>query len=750
MRAAALFFLLNLALPLGLAAQWTQFAETNRARAIELSPDGSALWCATRGGLVRYDITRQIWRSFGRNEGLPATNLNALLVMPDGFLVVGSEEMGLILGTGSGRWTRAGSFDGLPGERVLCLARAAGGDGLRFWAGTGSGARQFSLEGGAVGPVSGSRILLEDAVVYDIACAADGTVWFGSSTGLWRLSTSGSLRRFGAAEGVGALTVNAVEIISDGSLYAAWNDTVKVLAGEQFIPDNAPNGRRTVTALSALEAGDAAPRLALAAGGHLYLRDAQGWSEVQPPFAVTTLGPALEADGLPAAGTDGAGLLLPEAGQYSVLDIPGPLYNLLTRVAVDSRGTVWCSSASDATPRASVGLNRWDGQAWTHFTEANSPLLMNMIASLNVGPDGRLYLGTWFGPTIIGSGGFNILDDKGTADSTDDRWETYTANETPLSMGVIRGDMAFDSSGGVWVGSQFNQTQPGGLERFDTKNLTFTSYSESLSERAVRCVAADGLGNVWIGYQHNGLGVIPGGFEGGASTRQVSSFATALGEVGVLDMAVDPANRLWIVTAAKAVVLNFQENAADESFFNYTEVKPPDFGGLAANAVALQGIEAAWFATDDGLWRYEISTGAWKVFNRGNSGIASDRVYDVALDPARNLVWTATADGLAALSLDDSREAPGGRSQVIVRPNPWRPLEHGQLNLEGIPRYSRVSILTVSGETVRAFEARETSSGVLLWDGANQAGHLCAAGVYLVLVRAADGSTLTGKVALIR
>ncbi|MCE5272346.1 hypothetical protein LLH00_13795, partial [bacterium] len=555
MRTATLFILLSLALPMGLAAQWTQFAETNRVRAAEMSPDRTALWCATGGGLVRYDTVRHLWRSFGRNQGLPATDLNALLVMPDGSLILGSEEMGLILGTGSGRWTRAGSFDGLPGERVLCLARPAGSDDFQFWAGTGSGARQFSLEDGTVSPVSGSRILLEDAVVYDIACAADGAVWFASSTGLWRLSADGSLRRFGASEGVGALGVTAVEAAADGSLYAAWRDTVKVMAGELFIPDNAPNGRRAVTALRSLEAEAASPRLALAAGGHLYLRGAQGWSEAQAPAAVTTLGPSLETDGLPVAGTDGAGLLLPEAGGYSALNFPGPLYNLLTRVAVDSRGTVWCSSASDATPRAAVGVNRWDGNLWTHFSEANSPLLMNMIASLNAGPDGRMYLGTWFGPTVIGSGGFNILDDHGTADSTDDHWETYTANETPLSMGVIRGDMAFDSSGGVWVGSQFNQNQPGGLERFDTKNLTFSSYAGALSERAVRCVAADGLGNIWIGYQTGGLGVIPGGFEGGLAPRQVSSFTTALGQVGVLDMAVDPANRLWIVTPATAVVL---------------------------------------------------------------------------------------------------------------------------------------------------------------------------------------------------
>jgi hypothetical protein len=67
-----------------------------------------------------------------------------------------------------------------------------------------------------------------------------------------------------------------------------------------------------------------------------------------------------------------------------------------------------------------------------------------------------------------------------------------------------------------------------------------------------------------------------------------------------------------------------------------------------------------------------------------------------------------------------------------------------------MPRYSAVSILTVSGELVRAFEPRQNANGLLFWDGANDRGRACASGVYLIQARTPEGRRLSGKVALIR
>lgn len=747
-RIAPVFLLLFL--PVSTAVgQWAHYADRNRVRAVCLEPSGEALWYATTGGLVRLDLSRRVWQAFGRGEGMPATDLTALLAARDGTLLIGSRDMGLLLRSGSGRWARLGEFDGLPDSRVQCVETVSAGQSeTLFWVGTAAGARKFALRNGSVEPARDIPVVLEREGINDIATAADGTVWFATGGGLWRMGTDLAFTRFGAENGVGALFISQVESGPDGEIFAAWLDSLKVFDGSRFVDAGSPGGQRTVNCIRLLESGV----LALATEERLFLRTSGIWQEVPSAGGrISVLGPVVGPAGLPVFGVEGQGLFVPDGdGEYSSIKLPGPLFNILTRVAVDRRGVVWSSGASDATPRQEVGVNRWDGKNWTHFTESNSGLLMNMISSMVALPDGRMLFGTWFGPTIIGSGGFNILDDRGTADPADDLWETYTANETPLSMGVIRGDMAVDSTGGIWVGSLFNQNQPGGLEHFDPSTRAFTSYSEQLAERRVLTLEADGLGNVWIGYQSRGLGVIPGGRQSGTAPRRVFSFIDALGETGVTDMAVDLVNRLWILTASKAVILNFQENATDESGFNYIEIKPPGFGGLAANAVEIQGLDAAWFATYDGIWRYGLQDGQWSVFNRGNSGLASDRVNDIALDRARRVLWAATDAGLSALSLDSPAAAGEPGCRITVRPNPWRPENQGLLMLDGIPRYSRVSILTVSGEPVRRFDMRETGSGMLLWDGTNQAGRRCASGVYIVLVSPPEGRELTAKVALIR
>jgi len=418
---------------------------------------------------------------------------------------------------------------------------------------------------------------------------------------------------------------------------------------------------------------------------------------------------------------------------------------------VDSRGTVWAASASDVVPAAQAGLNRYDGQTWQNFTQANSPLIFNLVSSLSPAPDGRIYLGSWFGPSGVGSGGFNILEDNGTADPGDDRWETYRANSSGLTMDVIRGRLAFDTHGGAWVGSQVNQDQPGGLDYFDPARAQFTGYSSSLGELGVHTVALDGLGNLWIGYANRGLAVIPGGYPGGQPVRDVLSFRAAAGETGIVDLAVDAANRLWIATPVKVILLNFQEDAADENKFAYTEIKPPSFAGLAVSAIAIEGSTAAWFATGAGIYRLAL-TGAkeWKTFDRGNSALASDEVNDLALDPGRGILWAATADGLSALPLASGAAAPGESGKLVVWPNPWRPSLQGWLEVSGMPRFSKVSILTVSGEPVRLFEPRDNPDELFFWDGSNGQGRDCASGVYLIQATGPDGARFTGKVALVR
>jgi hypothetical protein len=750
------FLLCLLAAPSILRPQWIHYANRNEVRALELEPGGEALWYATGGGLVRLDMKRDIYQVFSRSEGLPSADLTALAVLPDGGLLAGTTDLGLVLRTRGGGWVSAGVFDGVPHERVYCLIlsdkEANGGNGT-VWIGTLRGARKFRIGQSSIEPDRGSSVILAELPVYDIAETAQGDIFFATGSGVWSMDTQADFTHYGTDEGVGSLDVTQVEPGPDGSVYIAYQARLMRFDSRIFQPVQTPFAGAVIQDLRLLDTPGGRV-LAAAAGNKLYFLDSLGhWSASEAfPEKLSVIGPVLPGRGEPAFGTDGAGMYWPDGGNgYRNLLLPGPLYNLLTRVAIDKRGTIWTSSASETTPRAKVGVSRYDWRTWTYFTEANSPLLMNMISSLNAAPDGRIYFGTWFGPAVVGSGGFNILDDNGTPERDDDRWETYIANETGLSMDVIRGDMAFDSAGGVWVGSLYNQDQPGGLEYFDPLRKEFTSFSEQLSERNVRTVELDGLGNVWIGYQNRGLAVIPGGFSKSAVVRDVLSFRSIVGDVGIVDLEADKVNRLWIATTSKVILLNFQEDASDESKFAYQEIKPPSYAGLAAEAIAIENLEAAWFATKSGIFRLSLKgDNEWSVLNRGNSLLASDEVYDIAIDWGKGILWAATGAGLSAATL--SRETAGGvgAKGLVVRPNPWYPDKQPLLTVSGIPRYSRVIIFTVSGEPVKNFEARQTAGEILFWDGANESGRPCAFGVYLILAEGPNGVKLTGKVALIR
>ena len=736
--------------------QGSHFANRNEVRAIELDPSGTALWYATGGGLVRLDLTRGVYQVLSRPEGLPSSDLTSLAVLADGRLLAGTTDWGVILRTAGGRWVRAGVFDGLPDERTfhLSLATGAGDPGKHaVWVGTLRGARRFIVQSAFLEPDRASPVTLADYAVYDIAGDSSGAVFFATNGGVWRMDREGGFTRYGSAEGVGSLEVSQVESGPEGGIYIVSGGALSLFTGNVFTRVHPPFEGSAVTALPRLASG-AEPLLAAAAAGRIYFMGAdRSWREDRNiGEKVISLGPLAPGASRPAAGTERSGIFWPDAeGGYQSLSLPGPLYNDLSRVAVDNRGTVWTSSASDVVPAAQTGLNRYDGQTWQNFTQAGSPLIFNLVSSLGPALDGRIYLGTWFGPSGVGSGGVNILGDNSTADPGDDRWETFRANSSGLTMDVIRGRMAFDTQGGVWVASRVNQDQPGGLDYFDPAQARFTSYSAGLGELDVHTVALDGLGNLWIGYVNRGLAVIPGGFPGGQPVRDIPSFRAAVGETGIVDLAVDGTNRLWIATPAKVVLLNFQEDAADENKFSYTEIKPPSFAGLAVKALAVEGYTAAWFATESGIYRLAL-TGAqeWKSFDRGNSALASDAVNDLALDPGRSILWAATAAGLSALPLSSGDKEPGKSGKLVVRPNPWRPAQQGWLAVSGMPRFSKVSILTVSGEPVRLFAPRDNPDALFFWDGSNAQGRDCASGVYLIQATGPDGAMFTGKVALVR
>jgi len=166
-----------------------------------VAADGPRLWVGTFDqGLATYEPDRG-WRRIA-TPGLDA-RINAIVVEPrpaGAHVWIATAEGITVLDPGGAIVTRLGKNDGLPSRSVLSLARLADG---RIVAGTSMGAA--FVDGGAVHRV-GPRIPGDQGLgnVWAIA-EASGTLWLGTTTGLYRGPAIGWTTKDGADDPVALL-----------------------------------------------------------------------------------------------------------------------------------------------------------------------------------------------------------------------------------------------------------------------------------------------------------------------------------------------------------------------------------------------------------------------------------------------------------------------------------------------------------------------------------------------------------------
>ena len=328
--------------------------------------------------------------------------------------------------------------------------------------------------------------------------------------------------------------------------------------------------------------------------------------------------------------------------------------------------------------------------AFTVYNTTNSSIPDNSVNALELGPDGRLWVGTDYG--------LSVFDGS--------NWTTYQAGSSGLPANSVR-SIAVDDTGSVWVG-----TFGGGLSMFDGANWQTWSTSNSvLPGDHVRCLEADKAGGMWIGTTSGLARLRAGAMDAwdflamGSESNNVASIAVLdtelvwlgmvnggliyLSDTGFVDYTINNSGLTdntivglalenddpWMATPANGIT--FFWNLAFISYHPINSNNP----SYSFSSIAREPSGKIWAGSiDKGLVYYDRQD--WRYFSTLNSAIPQDYLRCVVVDDVAGTVWAGTLSaGLVKvdrqLALDVGQM--GGSKSLAVYPNPCEGEMHIQL-----------------------------------------------------------------------
>ncbi len=204
-------------------------------------------------------------------------------------------------------------------------------------------------------------------------------------------------------------------------------------------------------------------------------------------------------------------------------------------------------------------------------------------------------------------------------------------------------------------------------------------------------------------------------------------------------MAEDHNGRIWLGTESGVMVLDPSQAMTPGCIFQRPLVARNDgtnYGDylLATDKIydiAVDHSNRKWLATGaSGL--YLVSADGSEIlehFNTDNSPLPSNFVYSVSVDPQSACVYVGTEAGIFIYN-GTSSPAAEDYGQVKVTPNPVRPDYSGWITISGLMENSLVKIADTAGNVICT---GRSEGGNFSWDGCDSTGRRVRTGVYYVL-----------------
>lgn len=409
------------------------------------------IWIGTFGGLVRYDGYRM--QVFGQEPDsyagavLPDSYVRALMPLPDGGLLIGTNAGGLVrfdpvsmrfhvypIGPG-----------GTSNGKIFAISRAR--QAGSFWIATESGVDRLDLATGKITRESMQDGDAKDMVARTFVVSEDktGNLWVGTDNGLFVRKPGGRFTRVRSTDpAVDEILHDQVWALLQGSHERLWVGT----------------GQSGAIFIDASGQGHLVPGFS-GKNGLARRRTVRAFHET--------------AQGVLWAATDGAGVVTYDSvtGQLRMLShdaaMPSSLPGDITRdIFQDSSGNIWVATE--------LGAAHYDPNGRKVFSVLPSPLESHTLSNANVhavfvDPRGRVWLG-------LGMGRVDVLDlAKGTMRHLQLGGEQA---ERDVQAFVVAPD------GSIWAGAQ-------GISRIDPNTFEMrSSMIPSLDGRLILSMQRDG------------------------------------------------------------------------------------------------------------------------------------------------------------------------------------------------------------------------------------------------------------------
>ncbi len=707
-----------------------------QTQAIAYDPVRNLVWIGYRSGVIdRLDPetgTIRTFRDIERADRFSSREIHSLLVRGDSVFVATS--FGLVVfdpvrNEVRDTYSQLGTID--PGTAVYDAAIAPGPDGApTFWLATNNGIAHAPLSTANLQDPSSwtvEQIGLPSAETRSIA-AFDGTIYVGTMQDMARRESDGGFTGLGRTN---SAVFDLLEV--DGRLIGAERFDLVVVdtGGESGMVDFEP----FTNPISLVHGPD----------GLLWVGDAQGGLvAVEPPSRTQAVVDVVRGEVYPS----------------------GPYDNLFTEMQVDHLGNLWVAGEPELRTGFSRfdPSGQWTNYVAQFVPEFGGS---DFSESIHADAEGNVWAGSEgnglvqiladgsvrrFGQEnstlspALGTNDF-ILVGGIASDEQGNVWVTNRASEVQLHV--------YDQTG-EWT--PITQIQCGG---FSSSTSTLNEiFIDSFGQKWVQVIDRANLRRVI------GLIVLDTNGTPTDTDDDVCNYFSGEGAGGqglpgaaVTSVKEDRDGLIWIGTEnGLAYMINNGIVAGDPSAAPiWPQLADRTQGtfllsGIKINDIAVDPANKLWVATDEGVSVVQQVEGGYELletFTDRNSPLFSNVVVAIEIDPSNGRAYMATDQGLISYE-SGSIAASEQVEDLKVYPNPVRIQDGNEPSIfvDGLIDETDLRVVTLDGEVVARMETR---GGRAQWNGRDLTGDFVPSGVYLVIAVGSNGEGAAyGKVAVIR